>query len=129
MRATTLRLEAQISDPAGVQQVELLRAVLGAGNADLLRDSLQLMDWCVAQVREGRQIASVPSSGAVRELSMPTLARARAPAMHHGKGDAYVSSAAYGSDSPRITVHWWGEVDSFYQVDVDCWPVFISRLR
>ena len=78
MSTSTLRLEAQISDPAGIQQVERLRALLGTGNSDLLRDSLQLMDWCVTQIRQGRQIASVTSAGAVRELSMPTLERARA---------------------------------------------------
>ena len=78
MSATTLRLEAQITDAAGVQQVERLQAMLGAGNADLLRNALQLMDWCVSQVRQGRQIASVSESGAVRELSMPILERARA---------------------------------------------------
>jgi hypothetical protein len=77
MSATTLRLEAQITDSAGVQQVERLQALLGAGNAELLRNALQLMDWCVAQVRQGRQIASVTESGSVRELSMPILERAR----------------------------------------------------
>ncbi|MDQ8153692.1 MAG: DUF1778 domain-containing protein [Gemmatimonadota bacterium] len=80
MRTTTLRMEAHINDPAGVQQVERLRAVLGAGNAELLRESLQLLDWCVTQVREGRQIASVTDTGSLRELSMPTLERARAQA-------------------------------------------------
>lgn len=77
MSGTTLRLEAQIADPAGVQQVERLQTVLGVGNAELLRNALQLLDWSVTQVRNGRQIASVTESGSVRELSMPILERAR----------------------------------------------------
>jgi hypothetical protein len=82
MTTATLRLEAQLTDTASVQQVERLQAVLGAGNADLLRSALQLMDWCVSQVRQGRQIASVSDSGSVvREFSMPLFERARA----HGR--------------------------------------------
>jgi len=75
--ATTLRLEATLNDPADVEQVERLQAVLKTGNAELIRNALQLMDWCVGQVRQGRQIASVTAEGAVREFDMPVLERAR----------------------------------------------------
>ena len=75
--ATTLRLEATFSDASDVEQVERLQAVLKTGNADLIRNALQLMDWCVSQVRQGRHIASVTEDGAVREFDMPVLERAR----------------------------------------------------
>jgi hypothetical protein len=75
--ATALRLEAVLNDPADVEQVERLRAVLNTGNAELIRNSLQLMDWCVAQVRQGRHITSVTEDGKMREFDMPVLERAR----------------------------------------------------
>ena len=75
--ATALRLEVILNDPADVEQVERLQAVLRTGNADLIRNALQLMDWCVGQIRQGRHIASVTEEGAVRELDMPVLERAR----------------------------------------------------
>lgn len=73
----TLRLEAELRDAPSIQRVERLQALLGAGNAELLRNALDLMDWCVGQVRQGRQIASVTETGATREFTMPLLERAR----------------------------------------------------
>jgi len=75
--ATALRLEATFNDATEVEQVERLQAVLRTGNAELIRNALQLMDWCVSQVRQGRHIASVADDGAVREFDMPVLERAR----------------------------------------------------
>lgn len=54
------------------------------------------------------------------------------PALHvpdiwDGKGEAYVSVAATGSNAPRIKVHWWGEVNGFYIVTVRYWPVVVIR--
>jgi hypothetical protein len=75
--APALRLEATLNDPADVEQVERLQAVLRTSNADLIRNALQLLDWCVGQIRQGRHIASVTEDGAVRELDMPVFERAR----------------------------------------------------
>ncbi len=74
---STLRLEAELRDAPSIQRVVRLQAVLGAGNAELLRNALDLLDWCVSQVRLGRQIASVSETGVTREFTMPILERAR----------------------------------------------------
>lgn len=103
MATIPLRLEAQIADPLGVQQVERLRAILGAGNADLLRDALALLDWSVSQVREGRQIASVSPTGVVREFSMPTLERARARDRILLDAEGYARVTALLDDTPPPT--------------------------
>jgi hypothetical protein len=53
---------------------------LHTGNADLFRGALDVLDWCVRQVQEGRRIASIDptkSMDGVREFSSPLLEAAR----------------------------------------------------
>ncbi|HYW31099.1 MAG TPA: hypothetical protein VE869_06290 [Gemmatimonas sp.] len=49
---------------------------LDAGNADLFRDALVLMDWWVREIRAGRRIVSVDAQEDIlrgREFSTPLL--------------------------------------------------------
>ncbi len=101
--ATALRLEATLSDPTDVEQVERLQAVLKTGNADLIRNALQLMDWCVGQVRQGRHIASVTADGAVREFDMPVLERARTTTRLTVSDAAYSQMMALIQSPPEPT--------------------------
>lgn len=76
--STAHRLDASVTDAPTVQKAQRLMAVLDAGNADLFRGALDVLDWCVRQVQEGRHIASVMENGGVaRELSTPLLDTAR----------------------------------------------------
>jgi uncharacterized protein (DUF1778 family) len=79
MTATALRLDVEMNDPAGVQQVHRLKARLSAGNAELVREALMLLDWATEQVAEGRHLASVEPDGhsVHTRFTMPLLERAR----------------------------------------------------
>ncbi|MEO8480266.1 MAG: hypothetical protein ABI542_11615 [Gemmatimonadota bacterium] len=88
--ATTLRIEAELNDTTSIQQVERLKALLGAGNSELIRNALLLLDWTVGQVAEGRQLASVSDGSVAREFSMPLLERAR------GHTRVSLETAAFG---------------------------------
>lgn len=101
--ATALRLEATFNDATDVEQVERLQAVLKTGNAELIRNALQLMDWCVRQVRQGRHIASVTDDGAVREFDMPVLERARATNRISVSDAAYSQMMALIQNPPEPT--------------------------
>ena len=101
--ATALRLEATLNDPTDIEQVERLQAVLRTGNADLIRNALQLMDWCVGQIRQGRHIASVTEEGAVRELDMPVLERARSIDRLRVTDAAYTRMMALIENPPEPT--------------------------
>jgi hypothetical protein len=78
--AGTPRLDASLTDPPTVQRAQRLMALLQAGNAELFRGALDILEWCVKQVREGRHIASLDETGDVaraREFSSPLLEAAR----------------------------------------------------
>ena len=57
----------------------------------------------------------------------PLNPASHAPDIWDGRGDAYVSAVAIGSASPRIRVHWWGEVNGFYVVTLRYMPVVVVR--
>jgi hypothetical protein len=72
--ATPYRLETSVTDAPTVQKAKRLMALLQTGNADLFRGALDILDWCVRQVLEGRHIASIDDRGGMtRELSAPLL--------------------------------------------------------
>lgn len=74
------RLDASVTDAPTVQKAQRLMALLHTGNADLFRGALDVLDWCVRQVQEGRHVASVDDRGGMtRELSAPLLDAVRPP--------------------------------------------------
>jgi hypothetical protein len=77
-RATAQRLDATFSDPGTIQKIHRLMTLLEAGKADVFRGALDVFDWCIRQVQEGRQIASISENGtSIRELATPLLEAAR----------------------------------------------------
>lgn len=75
-----VRLDTSVTDRPTVERAHRLMAMLHAGNTDLFRGALDVFEWCVHQVQEGRHIASLDESGDVaraRELSTPLLEAAR----------------------------------------------------
>lgn len=80
MTTRAKRLDTSVTDSPTVEKAQRLMTVLDTGNADLYRGALDVFDWCVRQVQEGRHIASIDDSGDVaraRELSTPMLDAAR----------------------------------------------------
>ncbi len=72
------RLDTSVTDRPTIEQAHQLMAQLEIGNADLYRSAVELLGWCVREVREGRRIASVDDRGEpVREVAMPVLTYAR----------------------------------------------------
>ncbi len=72
-----MRIEANLTDTAEVQQVEWLQSILGVKKRTrLLRDALALLGWAVREVVAGRRIASISANGAIREFSTTLLERA-----------------------------------------------------
>ncbi len=77
-RISATRLDATFSDPGTIQKTHRLMALLAANKTDVFRGALDVFDWCVRQVEEGRQIASIGPEGApIRELATPLLEAAR----------------------------------------------------
>jgi hypothetical protein len=72
-----VRLDATLTDRPTVERAERLMALLHTGNADLFRGALDVFDWCVRQVQDGRRIASLGDTGDTREFSTPLLEAAR----------------------------------------------------
>lgn len=76
--ATARRLDTSVTDAATVQKATRLMGMLEAGNADLFRGALDVFDWCVRQVQEGRHIMATDDAGrAAVELVTPLLEVAR----------------------------------------------------
>lgn len=78
--ATTSRLDASITDAPTFNKAQWLMATLQAGNADLFRGALDILDWCVREVQEGRRIASIDpqdDTTRARQFSTPLLEAAR----------------------------------------------------
>jgi hypothetical protein len=72
------RLDTSVSDAPTVQKATRLMKTLGAGNADLYRAALDVLDWCVQQARQGRHIMATDDSGRPAiELWAPLLAAVR----------------------------------------------------
>lgn len=78
-RSTAMkRLDTSVTDAPTVQKATRLMAVLDTGNADLYRGALDVFEWCVRQVQEGRHIMATDEVGrAPVELSTPLLEAAR----------------------------------------------------
>jgi len=79
-RTATLpaRLDTSVSDAPTIEQAHHLMAQLQIGNADLYRNALELLGWCVREVQDGRRIASLDEDGAnVREVTMPIMSPTR----------------------------------------------------
>lgn len=76
--AATQRLDTSVTDTATVAKATRLMSVLETGNADLYRGALDVFDWCVRQVQEGRHIMATDDNGqAAIELVTPLLEAAR----------------------------------------------------
>lgn len=75
------RLDTSVTDSATVQKATRLMTELETGNADLFRGALDVFDWCVRQVQEGRHIVATDDRGPAKELVTPLLEAARA----HGR--------------------------------------------
>ncbi len=72
------RLDTSVSDAPTIEQAYQLMSQLDIGNADLYRNAVELMSWCVREVRDGRRIASIDEDGkSIREVSMPIMNPAR----------------------------------------------------
>ncbi|MCC6244919.1 MAG: hypothetical protein IT353_18880 [Gemmatimonadaceae bacterium] len=74
------RFDATLMDAPSVLRAQRLMSTLQTGNADLFRGALDVLDWCVRQVQEGRRIASVDPAknpDGIREFSSPFLEAAR----------------------------------------------------
>lgn len=74
---------------------------LDTGNADLFRGALDVLDWCVRQVQEGRRIASVDPSKSMdgmREFSSPLLDAAR----HEDTGVPWAPRVLHGAAFDRV---------------------------
>lgn len=76
-RGTAKRLDTSVTDAPTVDKASRLMAMLDTGNADLFRGALDVFDWCVRQVREGRHIVATDDSGRSIELATPLLEAAR----------------------------------------------------
>ena len=129
--ASAQRLDTSVSDTATVQKAQRLMSVLNTGNADLFRGALDVFDWCVRQVQEGRHIGAIDESGHMtRELVTPLLEAARdhgritldsdafnqivqvlerpaqpTPALRELMADAYASHASTRADAPVSHPH------------------------
>jgi hypothetical protein len=57
--ATAPRLDATLTDMSSVHRAQRLMNTLGTGNADLFRGALDVLDWCVREVQDGRRIGSI----------------------------------------------------------------------
>ncbi|CAN5771497.1 hypothetical protein BH11GEM1_BH11GEM1_33780 [soil metagenome] len=68
--ASAQRLDTSVSDTATVQKAQRLMSVLNTGNADLFRGALDVFDWCVRQVQEGRHIGAIDVLLAARPTSV-----------------------------------------------------------
>lgn len=78
--AITPRLDTSVTDAPTINKAQRLMATLHAGNADLFRGALDLLDWCVREVQEGRRIASIDPRDDIpraRQFSTPLLEAAR----------------------------------------------------
>ena len=71
-----MRLETTITDRPDMERIEYLQQVLDVSNASLLREAVLVYAWAVSEKLAGRRIASVGSSGPVREFTSPFLERA-----------------------------------------------------
>jgi hypothetical protein len=89
------RLDATLTDVSSVHRAQRLMNTLRTGNADLFRGALDVLDWCVREVRDGRLIGSIDPDkhvDGIREFSSPLLEAARhehvdapnAPRLLHG---------------------------------------------
>lgn len=76
--AAPQRLDTSVTDAQTVQKAQRLMTALNTGNADLYRGALDVFDWCVQQVQEGRHIMATDENGQpARELVTPLLGAAR----------------------------------------------------
>lgn len=72
------RLDTSVSDAPTIEQAHHLMAQLQVGNAELFRNAMELLGWCVREVQDGRRIASISEEGeSVREMTMPIISPAR----------------------------------------------------
>ncbi len=74
---------------------------LHTGNADLFRGALDVLDWCVREVKEGRRIGSIDPSknvDGVREFSSPLLDAAR----HEGMEEPWAPRVLHGEAFDRV---------------------------
>lgn len=77
-RHSSKRLDTSVTDAATVEKATRLMGMLDTGNADLYRGALQVFDWCVRQVQDGRHIMATDEAGKPAvELSTPLLDAAR----------------------------------------------------
>ena len=130
-RASAQRLDTSVSDARTVQKAQRLMSVLNTGNADLYRGALDVFDWCVRQVQEGRHIGAIDESGHMtRQLVTPLLEAARdhgritlhsdafdqivqvlerpaepTRALRELMADAYAIQASTGADAPVSRPH------------------------
>lgn len=72
------RLDTSVTDTATVERATRLMATLRTGNADLYRGALDVLDWCVVQVQNGRHIMATNENGQpALEFSSPLLSAVR----------------------------------------------------